>query len=42
VDVAFQSPSHLILRGHKALPGRPEVLDQTDVRQDQARLSWCA
>jgi hypothetical protein len=23
VDVAFQAPPHLILRGHKALPRRP-------------------
>ena len=36
VQVAFQAPPRLVLRGDQALPGRPEILDQPGVGQDQA------
>ena len=38
VDVAFQPPPRLVLRGDQPLPGRPQVLDQAGVRQHQAGL----
>ena len=38
VDVALQAPPLFVLRADQPLPGRPELLDQSDVPEHQARL----
>ena len=38
MDVALQAPPLLVLGGHQALTGGPEVLDEPDVAKDEARL----
>ena len=38
VDVAFQPPPRLVLRGDNPLPRRPQVLDQAHIRQHQPSL----